>query len=74
MTRPGHHSDPADTAAARPIVHDTRWRDRIVDLHVLAENGDPDAAATARRWLDHDIEARRVWDEVQRTCDRIRSV
>jgi hypothetical protein len=45
-----------------------------VDLHVLAENGDPDAAATARRWLDHDIEARRVWDEVQRTCDRIRSV
>ncbi|MFC4942846.1 hypothetical protein [Pseudonocardia sp. GCM10023141] len=55
-----------------PVEAAGSWRDRIVDLHVLAENGDPDAAATARQWLDRDAEARRVWDEVEQTCDRIR--
>ncbi|MCW2716940.1 hypothetical protein [Pseudonocardia sp.] len=42
-----------------------------MDLHVLAENGDPEAAAAARRRLAADPEARRAWDEVQLTCDQI---
>ena len=47
------------------------WLDRLVDLHVLAAHGDSAAAETARRWLARDAQARQVWDQVQRTCDRI---
>lgn len=54
-----------------PAPGSCRWRDQLVDLHVLAASGDADAAATARRWLSVDAAARRAWDEVQRTCDRI---
>lgn len=60
------------TPTDRPApARDIGWRDRLVDLHVLAENGDPEAAAAARRRLAADPEARRAWDEVQLTCDQI---
>lgn len=50
-----------------------RWMDRLVELHVLAANGDRDAAAEAQRWIAEDGEARRVWERVQRTCDDLRA-
>jgi hypothetical protein len=48
------------------------WRDRLVELHVLADHGDHEAAATAAAWLARDEHARQVWAAVQRTCDDIR--
>jgi hypothetical protein len=50
------------------------WRDRIVELHVLAEHGDVDAADAARRWLATDGEARRLWQEVDKDCRSIQGV
>ena len=50
------------------------WRDRLVELHVLSENGDDAAARTAQRWLSRDAEARRVWDEVEENCHQVRDV
>jgi len=49
------------------------WLDRLVDLHVLSEHGDLDATEAAGRWMRTDSEARRVWDEVQRSCDSLRA-
>jgi hypothetical protein len=49
------------------------WRDTLVELHVLAEHGDARAAAEAERWLERDPTARQIWDEVQATCDAVRS-
>jgi hypothetical protein len=49
------------------------WRDELVRLHVLAESGDTAAAATAERWINTDAEARKVWEHVERTCDRVRT-
>lgn len=46
------------------------WRDRLVELHVLADHGDREAAAAA--WLSEDEDARRIWVTVQRTCEDIR--
>lgn len=51
-----------------------QWIDRLVELHVLAEHGDTAAAATAARWIAEDTEARRRWEDVQRTCDQVRNV
>lgn len=51
----------------------SRWRDELVDLHVLAENGDSEAAERARRWLERDADARRAWDEVERTCGQVKA-
>ncbi|MHA6792374.1 hypothetical protein ACVGVM_02460 [Pseudonocardia bannensis] len=49
------------------------WIDRLVELHVLAANGDTAAAAAAASWMAEDGEARRVWEDVQRTCDQVRA-
>jgi hypothetical protein len=54
------------------MVEQPSWRDTLVELHVLAEHGDPHAAAEAARWLERDVTARRMWDEVQATCDALR--
>jgi hypothetical protein len=51
----------------------TTSRDRLVELHVLAEHGDRAAGAEAARLLAHDDEARRIWDTVEATCDRLRT-
>ena len=52
----------------------TNWRDRLVELHILAENGDDEAARTAQRWLAGDAEARHIWNEVEETCHQVREV
>ena len=49
------------------------WLDRLVDLHVLSEHGDRDAADVAGQWLSTDPDARRVWDEVERSCGSLRA-
>jgi hypothetical protein len=49
------------------------WRDQLVELHVLADHGDAEAAAAAAAWLAEDELARQAWDAVQRRCDAIRS-
>jgi hypothetical protein len=53
---------------------DAVWRNQIVELHVLAEHGDVEAASAAQRWLATDGEARRLWDKVDTDCSEIRSV
>ena len=47
------------------------WRDRLVELHVLAEHGDVEAATEAERWLAEDGSARRHWELVERHCHEI---
>jgi hypothetical protein len=61
-------ADPGHGEAAVP-----QWIDRLVELHVLADHGDTAAAATAMRWMAEDGDARRVWEDVQRTCDQVRA-
>jgi hypothetical protein len=51
---------------------ETDWRDMLVELHILAEHGDLDAATEAARWLARDAAARHAWDTVQHTCDTVR--
>jgi hypothetical protein len=51
-----------------------QWIDRLVELQVLADNGDSTAAAAAASWIAEDPEARRVWEVVQQTCDQVRNV
>jgi hypothetical protein len=68
------HSDVRTTAE---LVHDEpahpQWIDRLVELQVLADNGDSAAAAAAASWIAEDPEARRVWEVVEQTCDLIRN-
>jgi hypothetical protein len=61
-----------DNAADDQGDEDT-WRDRLVELHILAANGDNHAATAARRWLVADAEARRVWNEVEQDCRSLRA-
>ena len=63
-------SEPAVRPAAGPRGDD--WRDRLVELHILADHGDRQAAEVAAAWLAEDEHARRIWVAVQRTCDDIR--
>jgi hypothetical protein len=69
MTSEQPHPRPDETATSRQ----PGWVDRLVELHVLAENGDTAAAAEAGTWIGSDSEARRVWDDVARTCDQLRA-
>lgn len=55
----------------RPEARTRQWRDELAELHVLAANGDTDAAEDARRWLDADPEARQAWADVEQTCRQI---
>jgi hypothetical protein len=52
---------------------ETDWRDALVELHVLAEHGDLDAASEAARRLARDADARQAWDAVQQACDTVRT-
>jgi hypothetical protein len=52
---------------------DGAWRSQIVELHVLAEHGDIEAASAAERWMATDRAARRLWDEVDTDCREIRN-
>jgi hypothetical protein len=70
-----NHDQPRTSAAAEPEPGDpgrAPWIDRLVELHVLADNGDLGAAAAATSWIAEDTEARRVWEEVRRDCDEVR--
>ena len=60
-------------AAERPQRIEQRWIDRLVELHVLADNGDTEAAAAAASWIAEDTDARNVWEDVQRVCDQVRN-
>jgi hypothetical protein len=51
----------------------TESLDRLVELHVLSENGDTVAAADAASWLADDAEARRVWETVEHNCRVLRA-
>ena len=66
LNRPAH-----PTGAA--VEAEPAWRDRLVELHVLAEHGDADAAAVAARWLATDPTAEHVWSRVERTCRELRT-
>jgi hypothetical protein len=70
-----HVDHPRTRVAAEPEPgNPTRpWIDRLVELHVLADNGDPEAAAAAASWIAEDTEARKVWEDVQRVCDQVRN-
>jgi hypothetical protein len=50
-----------------------RTRDRLVELHVLAEHGDDAAAAEAGEWLRDDPDARYVWEQVEALCGQVRT-
>jgi hypothetical protein len=50
----------------------TTSEDHLVELHVLAENGDAEAAAEAARVIAADGEARRVWETVESDCRQLR--
>jgi ferric-dicitrate binding protein FerR (iron transport regulator) len=54
-----------------PAVHTGPWRDQLVELHVLAANGDTEAAAAAERWLAADPEAQKAWTTVERACRQV---
>jgi hypothetical protein len=67
-----NHDRPLTRVAAEPMA-ERQWIDRLVELHVLADNGDSEAAAAAASWIAEDTAARRVWEDVQQVCDQVRS-
>lgn len=66
-------SAPTHAPWSRGLAADPRTRDRLVELHVLAEHGDDDAAAEAREWLSSDPDARRTWHRVDAQCREMRA-
>jgi hypothetical protein len=60
-------------SVVRATEPDPQWIDRLVELHMLAEHGDLVAAATADRWIATDVDARRMWDDVERIRDQLRA-
>jgi hypothetical protein len=66
-------SAPAPAPQGRDFAADLRTRDRLVELHVLAEHGDAAAAAEAREWLADDPNARRIWHQVDAQCQELRA-
>jgi hypothetical protein len=50
----------------------TDWVEQLVELHVLAENGDAEAARRAADWVAEDPAAHALWTSVERDCDRLR--
>ncbi|GAA4783383.1 hypothetical protein GCM10023200_16030 [Actinomycetospora chlora] len=62
-------SPPAGPAAP----HSAHWRDALVDLLVLAEHGDLDAAASLRGWLSVDPTAASATEAIRRVVDAVRA-
>ncbi|GAA1863076.1 hypothetical protein GCM10009836_49290 [Pseudonocardia ailaonensis] len=48
------------------------WVEQLVELHVLAENGDADAARAAAEWVEDDPAARAVWASVDEDVAQLR--
>lgn len=63
---------PSETPTPTPIDPDVTWRDRLVELHVLAEHGDRAAAVEAQAWIDTDERAHRAWHEIEDACHLVR--
>ena len=57
---------PADGPAIEGAVGS--WVDRLVELRVLADHGDTDAAARAQQWIGDDEAAARMWWQITRDC------
>ena len=57
---------------AQPVPN-RDWMDELVELHVLAANGDVAAASAAERWMAADPAVRKAWTQVEDACDRVRS-
>jgi hypothetical protein len=75
-TRDGAETEPGNPRRPQWVEQqwvEQQWIDRLVELHVLADNGDSGAAAAAASWIAEDTEARRVWEDVQRVCDQVRN-
>ena len=47
------------------------WRDELVELHVLAANGDSAAASAAEQRMADDPAFRQAWSEVENACGKI---
>jgi len=73
LTGQAQGSAPAHAPQGRDLAADLRSRDRLVELHVLAEQGDAAAAAEAREWLSDDPDARRIWHQVDAQCQELRA-
>ncbi|GAA2866549.1 hypothetical protein GCM10010472_24880 [Pseudonocardia halophobica] len=54
------------------VKQGTDWVEQLVELHVLAENGDADAARRAAEWVAEDPTARALWTSVENDCERLR--
>jgi hypothetical protein len=63
----------SSSATTGPGDTDTAWRDRLVELAVLAEHGDQAALGEAQQWIATDDRARRAWQEIETTCTRLRN-
>ncbi len=61
------------TETAIPTDAETSWRDRLVELAVLAEHGDQAARDEAQQWIATDEQARRAWQEIETTCTQLRT-
>jgi hypothetical protein len=61
------------TAAETHLAPARDWRDELVDLHVLAANGDQAAASRAEELKAADPEFRKAWAEVAARCDQVRT-
>lgn len=72
QTTRGAHPHTLQPPAVNEVA-DARWLDRLVELHVLAEHGDPVSAEVADQWIASDVEAREVWLSVERVRDRVRA-
>ncbi|GAA5115446.1 hypothetical protein [Pseudonocardia adelaidensis] len=57
--------------SASPAQQNHEWRDELVELHVLAANGDSAAASAAERRMADDPAFRKAWTEVQAACDKV---
>lgn len=54
------------------VMHGPDWVEQLVELHVLAENGDAEAARKAADWVAADPSARAIWASVERDCEQLR--
>ncbi len=60
------------TPFVQPTAASTEWRDRLVELHVLAEHGCTESATHAQGWLAVDRAAHEAWHAIERTCRELR--
>lgn len=59
--------------SASPAQQNHEWRDELVELHVLAANGDSAAASAAEQRMADDPAFRQAWTEVQSACDKVKA-